>query len=144
MGPLAEPDRLRLLVHIVDLQHPDFRTGGAVQQSEHPHDGLVRMDLLAGRPAAEEATLLVEGEGTAAEALRVPGGHVPGRIDQHDVLGPGEAEELAQHDQPALAGFGRGGEEGFDVVNTDKGPVVLVPLVDQEEGQVAQDGQAVS
>ncbi|MEI5011862.1 hypothetical protein RB196_35465 [Streptomyces sp. PmtA] len=57
------------------------------------------------------------------------------------MLGTGEAEELAQPDQPALTGFGQGGEEGFDVVNIDEGPVAFVPLVDQEERQVTQDGQ---
>ncbi|GAA1436244.1 hypothetical protein GCM10009601_63240 [Streptomyces thermospinosisporus] len=52
-----------------------------------------------GGPAAEEFALLVEGEGPAAEAVRLLRGQSPCRVDQDEVLRAGEAEELPQHDQ---------------------------------------------
>jgi hypothetical protein len=80
------------------------------------------MDVFAGCPAAEELALLVECEGAAAEAAPFLHDQGAGRVDQHDVLGAGEAEELPEYYEPALAGLGQGGQEGFDVVNVDPGP----------------------
>nr|WP_246460847.1 hypothetical protein [Streptomyces himalayensis] len=106
-----------------------------------PSRALVRVDVVVGSPAAEELALLVEGEGAAAEAARLLRGQGAGRVDERDVLRAGEAEELPQHDQPPLAGLGQGGQEGFDVVDVDQGPVVLAAVLGEEAGEVAQEGQ---
>lgn len=42
-----------------------------MQQGEHAQQGFVRVDVFVGGPAAEDLTLLVEGEGPAAEAVRL-------------------------------------------------------------------------
>lgn len=141
MRPLAEADRLGLVIHVGNLQQPDLQAGGSVQQGKGAHQGLVRVHALVSGPAAEELAPFVQGERPTAEVVRLLRGQGPGRIDQHDVLGASEAEELPQHDQPALAGLGQGGQEGFDVVHVHQGPVVLPTVGHEEEREVTHGGQ---
>ncbi|MGW6949156.1 hypothetical protein [Streptomyces xanthophaeus] len=112
-----------------------------MQQSKHAHQRLVGVDVFFGRPASEQLTLLVKGEGLASEAVRLLRDQAAGRVDQHQLLGPREAEELPQHGQSPFAGSRQDGQEGLDVVHVDEGPVGLVSLVDQEDGQVPHRGQ---
>jgi hypothetical protein len=53
-------------------------------------------------------------------------------------------KELPQHDQPPLAGLGQPGQEGFDVVHVDQGPVVPAAVLGEEDSEVTQDGQSVA
>ncbi|WP_240929295.1 hypothetical protein [Streptomyces coryli] len=99
------------------------------------------MHLLVGGPAAEHRTLLGKVEGLATEGVRPLGDQAACRVDEHEPLGPGETEELPQHGQPPLASLGQDRQEGFDVVHVDEEPVVLAPLVEQEEGQVPHGRQ---
>lgn len=64
-----------------------------MQQGEYAEQGLVRVDVVAGDPAAGEFALLVEGVGEAAEAVRLLHQQGAGRVDQDDVLGASKAEE---------------------------------------------------
>lgn len=82
-----------------------------MQQGEHAQQGFVRVDVLVGGPAPEEGPLLVQGESPAAEAAGHLRGQGASRVDQHNVLRAGEAEELPQHGQPPLAALGPGGQE---------------------------------
>jgi hypothetical protein len=141
VGSFAELNRLSHWVEVGDLQHSDFGAGGTMQQGEHAHQGLVRVDVLVGGPAAEELTLLIEGECPAAEAVRLLRGQIPCRVDQDEVLRASEAEELPQDDQPALAGLGQRGQEGFDVMHVGQGPVVLAAVLSEEESKVPEDAQ---
>lgn len=141
MGPLSQPDSTGLLVDVVGLQYPRLGAGGAMQQSGHAHHRFMRVHVLVGCPPPEQLALLVEGEGLAPEAVRLLRYQLAGGVDQQHLLGPGETEELPQHGQPPLAPLGQGGQESFDVVHVDEGPGVLVPIVDQEVGQVTQGGQ---
>lgn len=141
MGPLPQPDSMGLLVDVVGLQHPHLGAGGAMQQSEHAHHRFMRVHVLVGCPPPKQLALLIEGEGPAAEAVRLLRDQLAGWVDQQQLLGPREAEELPQHGQPPLAALGQGGQEGFDIMHVDERPGVLVPFVDQEQGQVTQGRQ---
>ncbi|MFF0000045.1 hypothetical protein [Streptomyces avermitilis] len=64
-----------------------------------------------------------------------------GGIDEHDLPGTREAEELPEYDQPTFPGPGRAGEEGLDVVDIGQRPVLLAAFTGEEAGEVTQDGQ---
>jgi hypothetical protein len=138
---VAQPERLGLVVDVIDAQLPGLLAGGSMQEREYPDQGLMRVSIGVGGPAAEQGALLVEGEGAAAEGVGFLGGQAFGGVGQQQVLGAGEAEELPQHGQPSLAGLGHVGEECLDVVDVDQRPLAFAPAVGQEAGEVAQDGQ---
>ncbi|WP_328541398.1 hypothetical protein OHT17_02870 [Streptomyces sp. NBC_00371] len=64
-----------------------------------------------------------------------------GGIDEHDLPGTRETEELSEHDQASFSGLGRAGEEGFDVVDIGQRPVLLAAFAGEEAGEVTHDGQ---
>jgi hypothetical protein len=105
-----------------------------------PSRALVRVSVLAGRPAAEQLTLLVQRDGAAGEPAGLAGGQFPGGVGEDDLAVAGEAEELPQRGQPPLAAAGQGAEEGLDVAHVGQRPVVLAAVV-EEDGEVAGGGQ---
>jgi hypothetical protein len=64
-----------------------------------------------------------------------------GRVGEHDLLGPGEPEELAEHRQPVLAALGQGGQERFDVVHAGQRPVAFAEIAVHEPAEVADGCQ---
>ncbi|UBU10367.1 hypothetical protein [Nonomuraea gerenzanensis] len=111
-----------------------------MQQGEDAQQSLVRVDSRVGDPSPEEASLLVEGEGLADEALGRLCRQFAGGIDQDHLVGLGEAEELPGDLQPPGPVLGLGGQERHDVVHVDQGPVLLAARADVL-GQIAQGGQ---
>jgi hypothetical protein len=114
---LAQPDGPRTVVDVVQAQAAGLDAGHTVHQGEDAEQCLVRVNVRGRCPAAEQLTLLLQQDGLAGEPGGLPGGQPAGRVGEHDLLGPGEAEELAEHRQPALAALGQGGQERLDVVH---------------------------
>src|SRR5882724_2616890 len=96
-------------------------------------------DIRVCNPTVEQGALLIEGESTTAECAGLLGRQALRRLDEHDVLGASETEELAQHRQSPLAGFGQDGEESLDVMDLGQCPLVLASIRDQEADKITHD-----
>ncbi|MFI1735673.1 hypothetical protein ACH40E_42090 [Streptomyces acidicola] len=94
VGALSEADGAAGRIDVIQPQVADLAAGGAVQQGENAQQCLVRVNGgTAGRPS-EEASLLVEGEGLADEALGCLRRQSAGGVDEDHLVALGEAEEL--------------------------------------------------
>jgi hypothetical protein len=122
---LPSPDGPGTVVDVVHAKAADLQAGHCVHQAQDPEQGFVRVSVRAGRPAAEQFALPFQQDGLAGEPGRLPGGQSAGRVDEHDLLGPGEAEELAEHRQTALAGLGQSDQERLDVLHAGQRPVTF-------------------
>ncbi|MDQ6738855.1 MAG: hypothetical protein M3021_00385, partial [Actinomycetota bacterium] len=107
-----------------------------MQQRENAQQGLVRMDRVVGGPTLEQRALTLQKQGTAGEATGFLDRQTGGGIDKDNFVTTGEAEELAQHAEPMMAGLGQHGEEGLNVVHVDQRPVDLAAMSLQEHGQI--------
>jgi len=92
-----------------------------------------------GGPASEQAALLAKGERLAGEPTAGCPGQVAGRVDEHDPVLAGPPEELAGRLEPATPVGRLISQEGLDVADLGGRPVVLVGLVGDEAGEVADD-----
>ena len=70
-------------------------------------------------------------------------GDVLGRVDEHDAVGSGPAEEEPQRAQPSGLTERSFGEECLDVTGCGARPVGVGALGDQEAGEVANDGEVL-
>ena len=69
------------------------------------------------------------------------GGQAPRRVDEHDLVGFGEAEELPEDGQPTGSAAGQHRQERLDVVDVGQRPVVFPAFVMQVFGQVPDGRQ---
>ena len=100
----------------------------------------MRVDVALDCPASKESALLGDGERLSVEPVAVDGGHVAGRVDEHDLVLARPSEELARCSEAAGLVGGLESKECFDVGDVDKRPVVLRSLCCEEPGEVSNEG----
>ena len=131
-----EQDRLIDEVDVIDTQVSDFAARAPMQQSENAQQRFVRVDSRVGGPPPEQLTLLIEGDGRAHEPSGALGRKAAGRVDEDDLVGSCEAEELPDEGEAAGSAVWPHGQERLDVANVGQCPVVLAAVVMQVLGQV--------
>lgn len=111
-----------------------------MEQGEQPHDGFVRMHAGVGGPASKELSLLGNGERLAGEPSAWCDRDRPGRVDEEDLVAASPPEELTQRAEAPSAHRWSGVEERFDIARLHDRPVVLGSVLNEEHGEIPNDG----
>jgi hypothetical protein len=132
-------------VYVVDAQRSQLGDRGAVQQPEQADHGFVRVQIggVAG-PSTKELALAGGFENVTVEWHVGVGVQASGGVGEDVAVLTGEPKEDLQGVQVtrSVARVGDVGEEGFDVADTDEGPVGNGwPVGGQVAGEVADGGQ---